>query len=351
MLVPQFSEVQMDKIITHFVGNKQREEMLFLAPELTRLAPQAVSHLRSYLFGRLPQDEIFVFTHPVSLEMNDVLVIAASIFTNHSEEHFISASQSLARLLFEKTEHPLIKSGHLSIVYLKNAILDDEMTDAIGIFKSESESPFIKFHQEEDGYLIQCDMGFDIKGLDKGCIIYNTDRSDGYKVILHDNVNKTGEAAFWKDGFLELKPLGNKFFQTSQYMAMTKRFVEQELHDAAGFQRTDQIDILNKSVNYFKTNDLFSKTDFEQKVLADSVLIDQFRSFDKEYRRQKGLDIPAEFEISDAAVKKQASTLRRILKLDKNFHIYIHGPKALIEKGVDPDGRKFYKLYYIKDEG
>lgn len=350
MLVPQFSEVQIDKIITHFVGNKQREEPLFLAPELTRVAPLAAPHLREYLFGHLPQDEVFAFTHPVSLEMNDVLLIAASIFANHREEHFISASQALARLLFEKTEHPMIKSGQLSIVYLKNAILEDEMTDAIGIFKSESESPFLKFHQEEDGYLIQSDMGFDVKALDKGCIIYNTDRSDGYKVILRDNVNKTGEAAFWKDSFLGLKPLGNEYFQTSQYMAMTKQFVERELHEAEGFHRTDQIDVLNKSINYFKSNEQFSQTDFENKVLADSVLIDQFRSFDKQYCQQNGIDLPAEFEISGAAVKKQASTLKSILKLDKNFHIYIHGPKELIEKGVDPDGRKFYKIYYEKDE-
>ena len=46
------------------------------------------------------------------------------------------------------------------------------------------------------------------------------------------------------------------------------------------------------------------------------------------------------------AVKKQARVFKSVLKLDKNFHIYIHGNRELIEQGVEKDGRKFYKLYF-----
>ena len=40
-----------------------------------------------------------------------------------------------------------------------------------------------------------------------------------------------------------------------------------------------------------------------------------------------------------------------VLKLDKNFHIYIHGDKKLIEKGFD-DGKamSFYKVYFKEEE-
>jgi len=38
-----------------------------------------------------------------------------------------------------------------------------------------------------------------------------------------------------------------------------------------------------------------------------------------------------------------------VLKLDKNFHIYIHGNKELIERGTDPDGRKYYKIYFEQE--
>ena len=54
------------------------------------------------------------------------------------------------------------------------------------------------------------------------------------------------------------------------------------------------------------------------------------------------------FDISDSAVKKQARTLKNVIKLDKNFHIYIHGDRTLIEQGEDKKG-KFYKVYFREE--
>ena len=72
-------------------------------------------------------------------------------------------------------------------------------------------------------------------------------------------------------------------------------------------------------------------------------------NFDEGYRRDNEIDISNNFDISTQAVKKQARAFKSVLKLDKNFHIYIHGDKELIEQGVEKDGRKYYKIYY-KDE-
>jgi hypothetical protein len=49
-------------------------------------------------------------------------------------------------------------------------------------------------------------------------------------------------------------------------------------------------------------------------------------------------------------VKKQARVFKNILKLDKNFDIYIHGNRELIEKGIDENGRKYYKIYYEEEK-
>ena len=66
-------------------------------------------------------------------------------------------------------------------------------------------------------------------------------------------------------------------------------------------------------------------------------------------RPANSLILDNSFEISGHAVKQQARVFKSILKLDKNFHIYIHGNKELIERGTDPDGRKFYKIYYERE--
>ena len=56
------------------------------------------------------------------------------------------------------------------------------------------------------------------------------------------------------------------------------------------------------------------------------------------------------FEISAQAVKRQARVFKSVLKLDKNFHIYIHGDRELIEKGFDETvGKHYYKLYFEQE--
>jgi hypothetical protein len=62
------------------------------------------------------------------------------------------------------------------------------------------------------------------------------------------------------------------------------------------------------------------------------------------------IELPDNFDISVQAVKKQVRVFKSVLKLDKNFHVYIHGDKSLIEKGVDEKtGKKYYKIYYDEE--
>lgn len=113
--------------------------------------------------------------------------------------------------------------------------------------------------------------------------------------------------------------------------------------------KTDQIDLLNRSVDYFKTHEVFDKEEFETEVFGSENLIESFRNFDQRYSEANEVSIDDSFEISTQAVKKQARVFKSVLKLDKNFHIYIHGDRELIEQGVDESGRKFYKIYYREE--
>jgi hypothetical protein len=78
-------------------------------------------------------------------------------------------------------------------------------------------------------------------------------------------------------------------------------------------------------------------------------LITSFKDYKDQFQQEYELEIKDGFDISDQAVKKQARIFKSVLKLDKNFHIYIHGNRNMIEKGTEPDGRKFYKIYYSEE--
>ena len=102
-------------------------------------------------------------------------------------------------------------------------------------------------------------------------------------------------------------------------------------------------------MDYFKTNTDFVQNDFEETVFENDDIRKAFQEYNTEIRTTNDLDDVTSFEISEQAVKKQARAFKSVLKLDKNFHVYIHGDKSLIEKGREDDGRKFYKIYFEEE--
>lgn len=46
---------------------------------------------------------------------------------------------------------------------------------------------------------------------------------------------------------------------------------------------------------------------------------------------------------------KQNETIKSVIRLDNNFHIYVHGDRKKIEKGEDKKG-KYYKVYYTEEK-
>jgi hypothetical protein len=262
------------------------------------------------------------------------------------KESFIEQSKNMGRYLYDKSTHPQIKGGELCIFYFKDCQINDELIDCIGIFKSENKDTILKVSSTKDGYNLKDEKGINTTKLDKGCLIFNSGTENGYIVSVVDNTNKNTEAQYWKDDFLSVQPKRNEYHQTNQFLGIAKQFLTKKLTEDFEVSKADQIDLLNRSVEYFKNHETFEKTDFEKKVFQDNNIIDSFRNFDEGYRRDNEIDISNNFDISTQAVKKQARAFKSVLKLDKNFHIYIHGDKELIEQGVEKDGRKYYKIYY-----
>ncbi|MDR2385087.1 MAG: hypothetical protein LBD80_05420 [Tannerella sp.] len=77
-------------------------------------------------------------------------------------------------------------------------------------------------------------------------------------------------------------------------------------------------------------------------------MFESFNRYKSAYQQEHEIDIADDFTIFDSAVKKQARTFKSVIKLDKNFHTYIHGDRNLIEQGADENG-KFYKIYYKEE--
>lgn len=347
MTKPDFTQVELLHLITHHVGNKQRDESYTLSGAETVVDEDSHDYLLTYFLQPFNSEEYYSFSHTVSLDLNAVNTVAARVFGN--PDTFVEASGDLARLLFDQTTHPKVKAGELNIAYFTNVMLGDEKVTAIGIFKSETDTPFLKMKHQRKNYFIRHEFGFELKGMDKGCLIFNTAGNDGFRMLVSDAGARAAETQYWKEDFLNIKPVSNAYHQTTQLMNIAKTYVTQKLTEDFEVNKADQIDLLNRSAEYFKKNDSFNQQQFEEQVFRDKSVIESFRSFDQTYREENSIAIEEDFDISKQAVKKQSRVFKSVLKLDKNFHIYIHGDRQLIERGTDEDGRKYYKIYFTEE--
>lgn len=344
-----FAEAKISKLIIHKVGNKILEDGVQLSDETIDIAmqPELSQVLHAYFLSPFKEPVYYNFHHVTSLELNEVYTLASTLFESPSS--FVSKSKDIANILYEYSDHPKIKTGELYIVYFEDCNFKNEFFDAIGIFKSENKDTFLKILEEDAQYLVEHENGVNIKRLEKGCLILNTDQADGYRVCVIDNQNSGQEAQYWKDQFLKLKPVADNYYQTQNYLSLAKDFVTSRLDEDFEVTKADQIDYLNRSIAYFKKNEQFDEQEFANSVFEHQEVIQSFKKFKNEFQDENDIHIVSEFDISSSAVKKQSRVFKSVLKLDRNFHIYIHGDKNLIEKGIDEDGRKFYKIYYNEE--
>lgn len=346
MIDPASSSIQ--QISVHYIGNKTNgEDLIVSKTPLATVNNQLQELLLRYFLTPFTQPEYYHFTFSNGdFNMNPLYQYAAQLFD--SPVSFHTQTVNMAKHLYETADHPNIKPGDLFIVRLADVSVEGERMEVIGIFKSENKQSFLKLYQLSGQYDLEPESGINVDKLDKGCLIINSNRDEGFKVCILDKANKS-EAQYWKDHFLQLRSCNDDYHQTKELLTIAKNFVTTQFSEDFEVTRADQIDMLNRSMDYFKTHDTFEKEDFEQEVFQDERIIRSFRSFDETYREEHEVEVSDHFDISAPAVKKQSRVFKSVLKLDKNFHIYIHGDRELIEQGTDPDGRKFYKLYFEEE--
>jgi len=348
-----FFEATLAELSIHRVGNKAQDEFYVLSEQSLNIQDESLKNiLISYFLSPYQKtNEIYRFMHPNDdLNLNEVYHFVHDVFENG--EHFHENSQQLAKYLYDLSNHPKIKAGELYVAYFENVQIEGDLHDAIGVFKSETKETYLKVYPEQAGFNMSYEEeAINISKLDKGCLIFNTDAAEGYKVAVIDQTNRSAEAVYWKDDFLKLKVRNDNFNQTNNILGVYRNFVTEKLDEDFDISKADKIDLLNKSMKYFKEKESFDIDEFANEVIANEEGIASFKNYKKSYEEEFDATIADTFDISSAAVKKQARVFKSVLKLDKNFHIYIHGDKELIEKGYD-DGKamNYYKVFFREEE-
>ena len=330
----------------HRIGSKTIEEGVELSKDVLEIDEISRKNLMSYCFLSFKNEEKYGFHNQLGLEYNETMACIKKVFADRS--NLVEQSQNLAKLLYDCSEHPGIKSGDFIVVYFSDCEIDGYITDAIGMYKCENATSFLSLNYGKGKAGISTLQGFDLRRVDKAALVFNVEEEQGYAIAIVDNTNK-GEAKYWVDDFLQAKPKVDEYHQTRALLSAAKGFITKGMPSEVS--KGEKAELMDKALRYFQENETFDKDDFSNKVMGSEQMSADFGVYMDSFMEKNNVEMPESFPISESAVKKSSRSMKSVIKLDKNFHIYVHGGEGLIKKGYDPEtGMAFYQLYFKEEE-
>ena len=320
------------------VGNKTRGEGMSGALTLADVS-ESSDFLIKLIEKSFTMDDLKCFSYIESVELNPVYQFASKIFED--KEAFLKQSVNMATYLYDQSVHPNIRSGELYVLlleceYKKNAV------EAIAILKSEKKDPFLATDNDGREISVRTIYGTGMKGLDKGCLILNVDKENGYVVGTVDNTNNGSDAQYWTDSFLHVTDCDDDYHQTVKLMDMCKGFVKQQ----------DDLTDMERAIAAKRTADVFAAGETIQvDALADMICEDdklklEFAADREAFEKQNGGFADEVNVVKKAAIRKPVTKMTT-LKLGADFEVKVLNPEAKIEGGIDKkSGKKYYTLYY-----
>jgi len=347
-----FQDATIEGVAIHKVGNKALDEFYILSNtplDLKVIDDDMKFYLMNFFCRPFAKaHNVYNFFHSSNeLLLNEVYHYTSKLLKGSIDLQ--SASELLAKHLYEVSNHPKLKGSEFYVVHFKSVQFEGEFRQAIGLFKSDNREMYLKVSTGEN-ILMEFTEAINTQQLDQAVLIVESDAEEGYEVVLSEIKNNMN-LQFWKDDFLQLKARNDNYQHTANLMKLTNSFITYKLDDVFELDKMDKIDLLNKTVKFFKEHESLDLEEFEQEVIGSNQVISLFKEYRRNFEDEYEIEVPQSFTISDKAVKKAQAQFKSVIKLDKNFHLWVHGKRDLLESGFDEErGMNYYKIYYNNED-
>jgi hypothetical protein len=340
-----------ESLSIHRVGNKSRNEELFLSENTVSVTDEITPLLKEFFFKpfREKEENYFQFAHEVDLEYNEMFNFASEVFSNPTEIHEVS--KKITKHLYEQSNHPHIKSGEVYVCYLNHISINNEPVDAIGVFKSEIKTDFLQFEEKDTNLEMILQHGINLNKLDKGCLIFNTKKEEGYKILTVDN--NRYDARYWLEHFLAVDAFQDENFFTKKYLKFCQDFAKDVVLPAE--DKKQEVLFMNRAVNHFAKNNEFEETKFLNEVIDNPDLIPEFKNYKVDKGEKYSIEDVTTFPIANSAVSDARKKIKNVINLDTNIQIKLdfinpESAEKFVEKGWDEEKQMYYYLVYFNKE-
>jgi hypothetical protein len=193
--------------------------------------------------------------------------------------------------------------------------------------------------------------GINLNKLDKGCLIFNYKKEEGYKILTVDS--NRYDARYWLEHFLSVDVFQDETFMTKKYLQFCKDFAKEVVLPAE--DKKEEVLFMNRAVNHFAKNDEFEETAFLKDVINNPDLIPEFRNYKVDKGAKYSIEDVSNFPIANAAVTDVRRKLKNVIELDTNIQIKLdfinpESAEKFVEKGWDEEKQMYYYLVYFNKE-
>jgi hypothetical protein len=342
---------QIENFSIHKVGNKSRNEGTSISEHTYQLNDEITPLLKEYFLKpfREKEENYFQFAHEVDLEYNEMFNLVSRVFDN--PDIFHDFSKQVTVHLYDQSGHPHIKGGEIYVAYFKNLSIDNNVVDAIGIFKSELQSDFLQFKNNHSDLEMILQQGVSLDKLQKGALIFNYKKEEGYKILSVDQ--NRYDARYWLEHFLSVDAFEDENFHTKKYLKFCQDFGKEVILPAE--DKKEEVMFLNRAINHFAKNDEFEESAFLNEVLDNPDLISEFKNYKVDKGEKYSIEDVTSFPIANAAVSDARKSIKNVINLDTHIQIkmdFINPESAekYLEKGWDEEKQMYYYLVYFNKE-
>ncbi|RMA58554.1 nucleoid-associated protein [Ulvibacter antarcticus] len=335
----------------HRVGNKSKNEPVLLSEETYKTDDEITPLLKEFFLKpfRDKEENYFQFANEVDVEFNEIYKISSEIFANPESIH--EQSKKITKYLYDQSMHPHIKSGEVYVAYFEGLQLDNEKVNGIGIFKSELKQDFLKFSEKENQLEAYLQQGVNLNKLDKGCLIFDVKKEEGYKILSVDS--NRYDTRYWIESFLGVDPCEDDNFKTKKYLKFCQDFAKDVVLPAE--DKKQEVLFMNRAVNHFAKNDNFEETAFVNDVIDNPDLIPEFRNYKSEKAPKYSIEDLTTFPIANTAVTAARKKIKNVINLDTHIQIKLdfinpESAERFVEKGWDEEKQMYYYLVYFNKE-
>jgi hypothetical protein len=208
---------------------------------------------------------------------------------------------------------------------------------AIGFYFSNERGSFLQLNGTEPLVL----QGLPMKKPQFSCL-FHPDAEGKIRQYLSEPAPSS-----WSQQLFPFQRQQDEAFHAKEFFKLCKSFSEEVLVKNQGQDREQQVEFLSDSLELTRQTGEVNFEQFRQEVLKEPAVIDAFEDYKEKYAGERQWNPPDQFAVSDAVQNQAKKFIKSVIKLDKNFHIYVHGNKERIEKGFDEDKKlHYYRLWF-----